>query len=438
MSERSSHRISRREFIGTTAGAGLMILKPEAARGTSANSAIRLGLLGCGGRGTVDAVDCANNAHARVVALADLFRDQLDAARLRFNDLARSRGHAEIHSSQLFLGPKSYEQIAASKDVDALIIATPPYFHPQHLETAVKAGKHVYCEKPVAVDVRGAKRVAALGKEVQNRLSLDVGLQIRSAPPFVELVRQIRQGALGQIASGEAYYYATALERPTWPKASPAERRIRNWIYDRVLSGDIIVEQDVHVIDLCNWILNTPPMKATGAGGRIARTDPGNAWGHFNVVFYYPQGVHVSFSSTQFEKAWWDVNVRFFGSKGVSESPYSGTIAIYGDGVWKWPGPYNTGRGQPKGFSASGVFHDNLADADKEKHKAFIESIESGKFHNQVALGVESALTAILGRTAAYTGREITWQELLDSDETWEADIDLEGLEVISKPHGTP
>ncbi len=331
MSERLIHKFNRREFMGRAAATGLVILKPESVRGTSGNSAVRLGLLGCGGRGTAYALECAGSTGARVVALADLFPDQLEAARKRFNALARSKRQVEIASSQLFLGPRAYEQIAASKEVDALIIATPPYFHPQHLEAAVHAGKHVYCEKPVAVDVRGAKRVAALGKHAQGRLSLDVGLQVRSAPPFVELVRRIHHGALGTIASGEAYYYASALERPARPHASPAERRLRNWVYDRVLSGDIIVEQGIHVIDVCNWILDSHPLKATGAGGRSVRTDPGDAWGHFNVVYHYPQGVHVSFSSTQFEKSWWDVNVRFLGSKGVSESPYSGTVAIHSE-----------------------------------------------------------------------------------------------------------
>ncbi len=428
MSKRFIHTINRREFMGTAAATGMMLLKPESVRGTRANSAIRLGLLGCGARGTANALECAGCTGTRVIALADLFPDQLETARDRFNDFARSKRQAEIDLSQLFLGPKAYEQIAASKEVDALIIATPPYFHPQHLEAAVHAGKHVYCEKPVAVDVRGAKRVMALGKQAQGRLSLDVGLQVRSAPPFAALVRRIRQGALGTIASGEAYYYASALERPSWPNASPTERRLRNWVYDRVLSGDIIVEQGIHVMDVCNWVLNAHPIKATGAGGRSVRTDPGDAWGHFNVVYHYPHDVHVSFSSTQFEKTWWDVNVRFFGSKGVSEMPYSGTLAIHAEESWKWPGPYTSGHGRQNGFSTSGVFHDNLAEADAEKHQAFIASIESGKFHNQATLGAESALTAILGRTAAYTGREVTWHEQLASDETWEAGIDLNRL----------
>lgn len=428
MSDASKQKMGRREFMGTAATASLMILKPQLVRGTAANSAVRLGVLGCGGRGTMDATGLANNTPTRVVALGDLFADQLAAAKKTFDNLAQTKGYAGIDPSQMFQGPKAYEQLTASKEVDAVLITTPPYFHPEHLEAAVAAGKHVYCEKPVAVDVHGAKRVMRAGERAQGRLSLDVGFQIRHAPPFVEMVRRIHAGALGQIACGQAYYYATTLDRPAWPNASPLELRIRNWVYDRVLSGDILVEQNIHVIDVCNWVLQGHPLKATATGGRKARTDSGDAWGHFNVTFHYPDDVHVSLTSTQFGKGWWDVNERFFGSKGVSESHYSGPVAIYGDEPWNWSGGETTQQGGGGQFSATGVFHDNLAEADPEKQKAFVESITSGRFHNQAAAGTESALSAIMGRTAAYTGKEVSWDELLRSDEAWDARIDLNKL----------
>ncbi|PYU96194.1 MAG: gfo/Idh/MocA family oxidoreductase [Acidobacteria bacterium] len=421
--------MDRRKFMGTAAGAaGLMIISPRLVRGTAANSAVRVGLLGCGGRGGADATDLAETGSARVVALADLFEDQLQNAKKHFDGLAQSKGHAGVDRSQMFLGPKAYEQIAGSKEVDAIVITTPPYFHPQHLEAVVAAGKHVYCEKPVAVDVRGAKRVIETGKRAEGRLSLDVGFQIRNAPPFVELANRVHAGALGTIACGEAYYYGTTLDRPEWPNASPVERRIRNWVWDRVLSGDIIVEQNIHAIDVCNWMLQAHPVKAKGMGGRKVRTDPGDVYDHFNVVFCYPGDVHVTLNSTQFDKGWWDVNERFFGSKGVSESHYSGPCAIYGDDPWAWNGGNAPAQAQPAKFSAAGSFSDNLAQADSEKKKAFVESITSGNFHNQAAKGVESALTAMLGRTAAYSAREVTWDELLQSDEEWDAKIDLDKL----------
>ncbi len=329
----SSNSLDRREFLGVAAAAtaGAMLMKPSLVRGSEANSAIRLGLLGCGGRGTVDASYFVDTGSVRVVALGDMFQDQLDAARAHFDGIQQTKGYAALDTSQLFVGPHAFEQMAASKEVDAIVIATPPYYHVQHLDAVVAAGKHVYVEKPVAVDVPGAKKVLEIGKRAQGKLSLDVGFQIRNCPPFVELVQRIHNGALGTIACGEAHYFGGYIGRPDWPNASPAERRLRNWIYDRTLSGDIIVEQNIHVIDICNWILQAHPLKATATGGRLGRPTDGDVYGNYNVVFYYPDGVDVTFSSTQFAKGWSDMNERFFGTKGTSQSPYTGPLGIWGD-----------------------------------------------------------------------------------------------------------
>ena len=300
----------RRAFLATAgAAAGFMIVKPQLVRGSQANSAVRVGLLGCGGRGTVDATSIATNGPARMVALADLFEDRLVTAKKHFDEVAVKQHHAGVAASQMFQGPRAAERILNSAEVDAVVIATPPYFHPQHLAAAVAAGKHVYCEKPVGVDVAGALRAIESGKQAEGRLSLDVGFQIRKAPPFVELVRRIHAGALGEISCGQAYYYCPFLKMPDYPKASPVELRLRHWLHDRVLSGDIIVEQNIHVVDICNWVLQSHPVKAIGAGGRKGRTEsPGDAWSHFDVVFQYPNDVHVSFSSCQFGKAPFDAS----------------------------------------------------------------------------------------------------------------------------------
>ena len=285
----------------------------------------------------------------------------------------------------------------------------------------------MYLEKPVAIDVPGAKRVLEVGKRAQGKLSLDVGFQIRDCPPFVELVRRIHAGALGNIICGEAYYLTGYIDRPAWPGASPAERRLRNWVHDRVLSGDIIVEQNIHVIDICNWVLQAHPVKATAAGGRQGRpADDGDCYGNYNVLFRYPGNVDVTFSSTQFAKGWWDVSERFFGTKGTSLSPYSGPLGIWGEEPWQ--APLSLQQGQPQAFSVTGNFTSNLESADAEKKKAFIESINSGNFHNQAEKGAESALSCMMARTAAYTGREITWDELLKSTEVWDARLNLDML----------
>src|ERR1700756_2613898 len=294
-----SGKVDRRKFIELAATtAGVMFIKPSLVRGTAANSAVRVGLLGCGGRGTEDATNLIDTGNARGVALGDLFGDQLYTAHAHFDQIQQAKGYAAIDTSQLFLGPHAYERIADSKEVDAIVIATPPYYHPQHLEAVVVAGKHVYLEKPVAVDVPGALRVMEIGKRAAGKLSLDVGFQIRDCPPFVELVRRIHGGALGSIVCGEAHYLTGYIDRPQWPKASPEEVRLRNWVRDRALSGDIIVEQNIHVIDICNWVLQSHPLKASAAGGRMGRPpDDGDAWGNYHVLLQYPGNVDVTFSS---------------------------------------------------------------------------------------------------------------------------------------------
>jgi myo-inositol 2-dehydrogenase / D-chiro-inositol 1-dehydrogenase len=283
-------------------------------------------------------------------------------------------------------------------------------------------------EKPVAVDVPGALKVMEIGRRAQGKLSLDVGFQIRDCPPFVELVKRIHNGALGDIVCGEAHYLTGYIERPAWPKASPVERRLRNWVYDRALSGDIIVEQNIHVIDICNWILKSHPLKASASGGRQGRpANDGDVFGNYNVIFYYPHDVYVTFSSTQFAKGWWDVTERFFGTKGTSQSPYTGPLGIWGDEAWQYA-PSLKPSAEPQSFSVTGNFTSNLELADQEKKRAFVESITSGNFHNQADKGAESALSSIMARTAAYKGHEVTWEKTLKSKEVLDPKIDLNKL----------
>lgn len=419
----SDEAMGRRGFLG--AAAAFTILKPQIVRGMQANSAVRVGLLGCGGRGSNHIETILKNTDARVVALADMFQDRLDTAKQFVDKLSAAKGHAGVDKT--FLGPKAYQQIAESKDVDAVVIATPPYYHVEHLATIVAAGKHVYCEKPVAVDVPGTRRVLEIGQRAEGKLSLDVGFQIRMAPPFIELAKRVHAGALGEIVTGAAHYYCNALNL-NFADLPPAMLRLRNWVQDRVLSGDIIVEQNIHAIDICNWMLNGHPVKAVGRGGRQGRNHPGDTcYSHFDVVFEYPKDVHVSFSSTQFGKGQFDVNEQFYGTRGSSQSPYAGPLGVWGEEQWVWGGGEKP-AGQSAQFSASGSFSDNLAEADSEKQKAFIHSITSGQFHNQAAAGVESAMTAMLGRQAAYMGQELTWDEFQRSNEHWDAGIDLNKL----------
>ena len=275
MSDTKDTRVGRREFVGVTAAAaGITILKPSLVFGTQANSAVRLGLLGCGGRGLGVTSGFVKNTGAVVTAVADLFADNLEAGKKRLDEAAAAAGKPAIAPGNAFKGLRSYEALFSSKDVDAVYIASPPWFHPAHGEAALAAGKHVYLEKPVGVDVPGCKRVMALGEKARaKKLSLAVGFQIRHASPYVELAKRIHEGQIGSAVSGQIHYFASAINRPDWPAASPAERRLRNWVHDKALSGDIIVEQNVHIIDVTNWLLKGHPVKAVGSGGRAGRTD---------------------------------------------------------------------------------------------------------------------------------------------------------------------
>ncbi|HLK17453.1 MAG TPA: Gfo/Idh/MocA family oxidoreductase [Bryobacteraceae bacterium] len=423
-----SEDMGRRGFLtAATGAAAFTILKPQVVRGMQANSAVRVGLLGCGGRGSTHLETILKNTDAHVTALADMFPDRLEKAKQLVDQLSSAKGQPGVQKT--FVGPHSYLEILESKDIDAIVIATPPYFHVQHLAAAVDAGKHVYCEKPVAIDVPGAKRVLEIGKKAEGKVSLDVGFQIRMAPPYIELVNRIHQGALGDIATGAAFYYCPRIGLNYPDEATPLSR-LRNWIQDKTLSGDIIVEQNIHAIDICNWVMQGHPTKAGGRHGHNGRNMFPNdtCSSHFDIVFQYANGVDVGFSSTQFGKGQFDVNERFFGTKGSSSSPYSGPLGIWGDEKWVFGGDSDKQDAGAGNFSASGNFSDNLAQADSEKQKGFINSISSNKFHNQAALGVESALTAMLGRNAAYEGRELTWDELLRSKEVLEPHIDLNKL----------
>jgi myo-inositol 2-dehydrogenase/D-chiro-inositol 1-dehydrogenase len=417
--------VGRREFIGAAAaGAGVTILKPSLVFGTQANSAVRLALLGCGGRGTNVTGSFIANTGAVVTALGDLFPDQLEKGKAALDAEAAKAGKPAIDAKNLFRGPDAYKKLFACPDVDAVYIATPPYYHPMHLEASLAAGKHTYVEKPVAVDVPGAKKVMAIGKQYDGKKSLAVGFQIRHASPYVELAKRIHEGQIGAPVCGQIHYFASALNRPDFADKSPVEQRLRNWVWDRALSGDTIVEQNVHIIDVTNWMFDAHPVEATGHGGRAGRTDKGDCSSHFNCVYMYPNDVHVSFASTQFGVAAWGVGMQYYGTKGCAEARYDAPVRISGETQWEFPG-----LGKPQAVdaatAATGRFNGALDDADPNKQKSFIESITSGKLLNEAQTGAEAALSGILGRMAAYTGRKVTWDEMMKSTEVYDPKIDL-------------
>ena len=419
--------MERRAFLKGAAAtaAGVSIMQSRTAFGASANSTVNLAVIGCGGRGTNVASSFVENTPTRIAAIADLFEDRLTSGREAYNQANAKQGRAPIEDSHAFLGSEAYLRLLELPDVDAVLISSPPFLHPEHLEATVRAGKNVYCEKPVGVDVHGCRRVIQAGKQAESRLSLAVGFQIRHATPFVEMVRRIHEGQIGAIVTIQGCYLAGRVNLPEFPNAGPIELRLRRWLNDRALSGDILVEQGIHVLDICNWVMKTHPEKAFASAARAGRVDEGDTSSHYIVNFTYPGGVHLAFQSTQFDPGLGDVWERFLGDKGIAEAHYTGGVFIKG------PDPWDSGvaRGTPEEISskdwAVGAFKSSLDDADPNKQKAFIQSIQAGQRINEAQAGAESALTAIMARTAAYTGEEVTWDEIVTSDQRWDPMIDL-------------
>ena len=408
--------MNRRQFIQGGAACGLLILKPGTAFSYQANSAVRLGLLGCGNRGTTVATSFTKSTNTRVIALADIFPDKLDIARKHFG---------LDNGKLLFHGPQAYEQLADAKEVDLIQISTPPFFHVQHLDTAVASGKHVYCEKPVGVDVPQTKQALEIATRVKPSQSVDVGFQCRNAPPIAAIAAQIKGGALGKIASTTGFYNAPASLEKVRPGEGPDEYRLRNWLWYRALSGDILLEQNIHIIDLCNWMLGAHPLKATCTGGRNILTHAGDIWDNYQVDFTYPNDIHLAFASTQFGDAGFGAGLSLFGANGTATVPYSGPVEITGPKPWSWKDSMNAPSGGPVKFAANGSFADNLQFADRDKERTFIDSIVTGPKHNQIAAGVETALSCMLGRKAGYEKREITWEELQADTEAYQLGMDL-------------
>jgi len=420
--------MNRREFLqtGTAVVSGMLLLDPRAAFGYEANSAVRHGLLGCGNRGSSVAESFARNTSARIVALADIFPDKLAAGHERFNTILASLNQPAIDSKLLFKGPHAFEQLAGSKDVDLIQISTPPYFHVQHLEAAVAAGKHVYCEKPVGIDIAQAKHALEIAKRVKPNQSVDVGFQCRMAPPIAALQQKIKAGSLGKIVTISGNYNAPASTEKTREGEGKDEYRLRNWLWDRVLSGDILVEQNIHIIDLANWMLGAHPLKATTTGGRNVLTHWGDIWDNYQVDYTYPNDVHFTFASTQFgSDGVFDAGLKLFGASGSATCPYAGPVGVTGPNAWSWKESEGTAAGSGQ-FAANGAFNDNLRYADREKERAFIDSIVSGPVHNQIADGVDTALSCMLGRMAGYQKHEVTWEQMLAQKEDWPLGFSLE------------
>jgi myo-inositol 2-dehydrogenase / D-chiro-inositol 1-dehydrogenase len=392
----------RRDFLGqTAAAAGLLLVRPQTAFSYQANSTVELGLVGCGSRGNWITPLFQEFTGARVAAVADVVKANLETTRAKF----------KVDTARAYYGPHAFAELAASK-VDAVVIETPPYYHPEHAMAAVDAGKHVYLAKPVAVDVPGCNTIEAAGRKALGKTSFFVDFQTRAQPVFQEAAARAHRGDIGRIVSVEAVYFAG---RPWNGLPDPVDHektRLMTFYMDKVLGGDIIVEQNIHTLDVVNWFVGGHPVKAFGTGGRTdwkgTKWDVGDAFDHFLVTFWYPNDTQVQFTSNQLTNSYNDIAVRCFGIKGSVDAHYNGLVRITGENAWK-------GTDKDDTFRQGAI----------NNAKAFVESIRTGKLLNNTGDAVTSTLTAILGRTAAYQGRTVTWDEMLQRNEKLSASLKL-------------
>ena len=323
----------------------------------------------------------------------------------------------------MYQGSKAFEKLLQNKDVDAVLISSPCYTHPEFLEAAIQAGKHVYCEKPVALDVAGVKRAQNAAKGVANK-SVTIGFQIRHATPYVELIKRIQNGEIGDITAAQMYYISSRNEKVPVLGKSDDEMKIRNHFHFRSMSGGILLDQGIHMLDVCNWALQDHPVAAIGAGGRNFPDNFGDNFNHYEIAYKYPKNINVSMLSTQSGNTFGDVCARFIGTKGIGEAHYSGGVFINGENKWD-SGVVKDESAVTAEQRAAGVFLSSLGDSDKNKGKNFINSIENGKYINEVNQAAASTLTAILGRQTAEKNKEVKWDDMLAANEKIDAHLNL-------------
>jgi len=390
---------SRRSFLKRTAGVGALAVVPQAY--AASDNLLRVGLVGCGGRGTGAAAQAlAADPNVKLVAMADAFPDRIESslATLLSKPIAAK---VEVKQDAKFVGFNAYKEVIDRCDV--VLLATPPHFRPLHLRAAVDAGKHVFAEKPVAVDGPGVRSVLeSCERAKQKNVSVVSGLCLRYDTSFRECVKRIHDGGLGRICSMQA----TDLRTGRWkkdrqPDWSDMTYQMRNWYNFTWLSGDFNVEQHVHYLDVCAWVMGDKyPAKAVGMGGRQVLTDPGygNVFDHFSIAYEYADGTKFYSLTRQQPGTASDMSASVQGSKGTALlTEGSRGIGLKGEHPWSFDGKNN-----------------NLY---QQEHDELFAGIRAGKPLNNGEYMAKSTLLAIMGRMAAYTGKSITWEQALNSKE---------------------
>jgi len=381
---------------------------PLSVRPASAD-AIRVGVIGCGGRGTGATVQALSTSQdVKLVAMADAFADRVEGSYTTLTSLERDdwmggsgdlNARIDVPPERRFSGFDAYQQVLPL--VDVVILTTPPAFRPIHFEAAVAAGKHVFMEKPVATDAPGIRRVlATAAKAKADKLNVVVGLQRRYQTGYREWIDRIHAGMIGNVVLGRVYWNSAGVwVREREPGQTEMEYQMRNWYYFNWLCGDHIVEQHIHNLDVGNWVMGGHPVRAQGQGGRLVRRgkEHGEIFDHHFVEFEYANGGRVLSQCRHMPETMNRVTEGFHGSNGTAPKP--GVIVS------------NTG--------ATLFDHDHEADANpyQVEHDELFKTVAAGDFrHADAELGATATMTAIMGRMATYSGQEIEWEQALASD----------------------
>ena len=426
---------SRRQFIKTAglATAGT-VLATHTSLGSgsiwSANSnTLKVGLIGCGGRGTGAAGEALNaDPNVILTAMADAFEDQLQSS---YNNLKEKYGDkVQVTASNRFVGLDAYQKLIDS-DVDVVLLAAPPCFRPQHLEAAVNANKHIFCEKPFAVDAPGLRRVMEAAKKAKaNNLSLVSGFCWRYHQPKRDTFGRVLNGQIGEILGGEATYNTGEL----WFKErqrgwSDMEYKLRNWLYYNWLSGDHLVEQAIHSIDMFSWAMgDKAPLKISGTGGRQKRTDSkfGNVYDHFGLTYEYDDGVKIYFFCRQQNNTTPSYAVELIGKDGrCYVDCRTGEHKITGKNAWNL-------ADTTKFTDAEAYKQTKVRGMYQGEHDELFASIRANKPMNDGEWMTRSNMMALAGRMAVYTGETITYDQALNSTEvlfpediSWDTKYDI-------------
>jgi predicted dehydrogenase len=406
-SEANPNAASRRSFLKTGAAAalgtslaGLVAIPAVHAEGSSG---VKVALIGCGGRGSMAAVNAMQaDPNNRLTVMCDIFPDRLQDARRRLE--TKLEQQFRVTDDSCFSGFDGYKQVMAS-DADVVLLCTPPHFRPAQLKAAIDAGKHVFCEKPVAVDAPGVRSVLKTCQEAkQKNLAIVSGLCWRYDLAVRETVKRIQDGAIGDIVAIQENYLADTLwHRGRKPEWSEMEYQIRNWLYFTWLSGDHNVEQHIHSLDKAMWLMgDKPPVAAVGMGGRQVRTGSewGNIYDHHAVAYEWENGVRVFAYTRQMagENVFKQTEDFVMGTKGQAKILDN---SITGENPWSYP------RDKKK----------NDPDMYDQEHVELFKSIRDGKPINNGEYMSYSTLLAIMGRMATYTGERITWDMAMNSKE---------------------